>query len=216
MAKIAPSSQFVARTITPDEFNLAASLIYQAYHDDPLFMALFKAQSAQDTDYEKRLRTLIREELRCFWEQQQLLVGLYVDGDMKAIACVMEQGSELEAKRYWHWRLKLMMSAGFLTTQQLIDKETRIQGELSQFGHYFFLAFIAVDPHYQGQHLGSALLHALCEHVDEDESASGLGVFVTETNHRAFFAESGFDTVSELAFNRVSGALMFRKRREEV
>lgn len=51
------------RYLVAEELKLAASLLYQAYHDDQLLMSLFQSDKA---DYEKRLRAAIREELAAF------------------------------------------------------------------------------------------------------------------------------------------------------
>ncbi len=37
-------NQLKAQLLTPDELKLAASLLYQSYHDDPVFMDIFQSE----------------------------------------------------------------------------------------------------------------------------------------------------------------------------
>ena len=73
-----------------------------------------------------------------------------------------------------------------------------------------FLAFIAVDPHFQGQGLGRYLLRGLDDLVESSNQASGLAVFVTRSEQREFFSSEGFEVFKALSFNQVEGDLMFK------
>ncbi|WP_286257827.1 GNAT family N-acetyltransferase [Pseudoalteromonas apostichopi] len=196
--------------LSAEDISTAASLIYQAYHDDPVLKNVLGFQKDSPSKYETKLRALVREELASFWQEKQPLIGLYSQSRLKAIACVFDSASELQAERYWHWRLKLMLSAGYLQTNQLIEKERTIREALSSKGHYLFLAFIAVDPHFQGQGLGRYLLRGLNDLVESSNQASGLAVFVTRPEQREFFSSEGFDVFKGLSFNQVEGDLMFK------
>lgn len=111
---------------------------------------------------------------------------MYRNERLKAVACVFESNSQLQPERYWHWRLKLMLSAGFLQTNQLIEKEKTIRDALKEQGNYYFLAFIAVDPHFHGQGLGRYLLRGLDDLVKSNSTATGMAVFVTRKEHSKF------------------------------
>ncbi|MEO2280888.1 GNAT family N-acetyltransferase [Pseudoalteromonas pernae] len=203
---------YSVKYLSPEDLNVAASLIYQAYHDDPLMQELLKADKDSQQQYEKKLRALIREELHTFWQAKQPLIGLFDGESLQAIACVFSSDASMQAQRYWHWRLKLMMSAGYLTTQQLIDKEQTIRNALQTMGHYLFVAFIAVSPHHQRKGLGHYLLNSLDTLVKEDNEASGIAVFVTQAPHQDFFASHGFEVLQSLQFSKVSGELLFKHR----
>lgn len=47
-----------------DDLKVAASILFNAYVDDPLFSDIFQAEKE---GYESRLRSAIREELNAFW-----------------------------------------------------------------------------------------------------------------------------------------------------
>ena len=201
---------FSVQHIAPEDISTAASLIYQAYQNDPILQTLLGYNEKSPLDYEKKLRALIREELSSFWQEKQPLIGLYRNDKLKAVACVFESSSQLQAERYWHWRLKLMLSAGYLQTNQLIQKEKTIRDALKPQGNYYFLAFIAVDPHFHGQGFGRQLLKGLDGLLHDNPESSGIAVFVTRDEHTQFFKSQGFEHFKQLTFNRVKGELLFK------
>lgn len=210
MTTITPDDVFNVQYIAAEDISIAASLIYQAYHDDPILQKMLNYSEDELAAYEKKLRALIREELSTFWQEKQPLIGLYKNNRLKAVACVFESSSQLQAQRYWHWRLKLMLSAGYLQTNQLIEKEQTIRDALKQQGNYYFLAFIAVDPHFQGEGLGRYLLRGLDDLVKSNVQATGMAVFVTQEQHINFFQTEGFEKLKKLTFNNVEGELLFK------
>ncbi|ALS33500.1 MULTISPECIES: GNAT family N-acetyltransferase [Pseudoalteromonas] len=203
---------FSVQYLAAEDISIAASLIYQAYHDDPILQTMLNYEQESKSAYEKKLRSLIREELSSFWQEKQPLIGLYRNDKLKAVACVFESNSQLQAQRYWHWRLKLMLSAGYLQTNQLIDKEQTIRDALQQQGNYYFLAFIAVDPHFHGQGFGRYLLRGLNDLVQSNAESAGMAVFVTRKEHTQFFKTEGFESFKQLTFNKVAGELLFKSK----
>ncbi|MCB5225629.1 GNAT family N-acetyltransferase [Alishewanella sp. 16-MA] len=201
-------SQLTASLLAGEDLKLAASVLYQSYHDDPLFMEIFRAA---DTDYEARLRSAIREELNTFWQAGQPIIGLFNQEQLLGVACVVGPDSGIGSSRLWHWRLKMLLTAGFVSTKQLLNKEEKIHAAMPA-KRYHMLAFIAVAPKYQHAGLGHYLIAAVDGLVDEDPSSAGIGVFVTLAKYHAFFADEQYQKVSELAFGSVSGTLMFRAR----
>ncbi|PCC13238.1 GNAT family N-acetyltransferase [Pseudoalteromonas sp. JB197] len=203
---------FSVQYLAAEDISIAASLIYQAYHDDPILQTMLNYEQESKSAYEKKLRSLIREELSSFWQEKQPLIGLYRNDKLKAVACVFESNSQLQAQRYWHWRLKLMLSAGYLQTNQLIDKEQTIRDALQQQGNYYFLAFIAVDPHFHGQGFGRYLLRGLNDLVQSNAESAGMAVFVTRKEHTQFFKTEGFESFKQLTFNKIAGELLFKSK----
>ena len=65
--------------LAPEDISTAGSLIYQAYHDDPLLQNLLGYDQHNMAAYEKKLRSVIREELSAFWQEKLPLIGLYRD-----------------------------------------------------------------------------------------------------------------------------------------
>jgi len=210
MTAITPIDTLSVQYLASEDISTAASLIYQAYHDDPVLQNMLSYSEDGKSVYEKKLRSLIREELSSFWQEKQPLIGLYRNDKLKGVACVFESNSQLQAQRYWHWRLKLMLSAGYLQTNQLIEKEQTIRDALKEQGNYYFLAFIAVDPRFHGQGFGRYLLRGLDDLVKSNKESTGIAVFVTRKEHKVLFKTEGFTSFKQLTFSRVDGELLFK------
>lgn len=201
-------AQLNAALLGGEDLKLAASLLYQSYHDDPLFMEIFRAGTP---DYEARLRSAIREELSTFWQAGQPIIGLFYHEQLLGVACVVGPDSGIGSSRLWHWRLKMLLTAGYVSTRQLLSKEEKIHAAMPA-KRYHMLAFIAVAPKYQHAGLGHYLIHAVDALVDEDPASAGIGVFVTLEKYQRFFADDHYYRVNDLVFGSVSGTLMFRPR----
>ncbi|MGQ4276050.1 GNAT family N-acetyltransferase [Pseudidiomarina sp. E22-M8] len=197
------------RYLVAEELKLAASLLYQAYHDDQLLMSLFQANKA---DYEKRLRAAIREELAAFWEAQQPMIGVFSGDSLLGVACLTEPGKSFGPGRYWHWRLKMLLTAGYVSTKQLVDKEQRIQTAIEKelgSNHYHMLAFIAVSPRYQQQGWGDVLVQAAQQALTDAPSSQGIAVLVTQSHHKQLFVQHDYQLVTQLTIGNVDGELYF-------
>ncbi|WP_404402528.1 GNAT family N-acetyltransferase [Idiomarina seosinensis] len=194
--------------LTAEDLKLAASLLYQTYKGDELFRRIFRADKS---DYEKRLRAAIREDLNAFWENDQPIVGLR-DGDtLLGVACLTRPGNSFGPNKFWHWRISMLMTAGFLSTKQVLEKERRIKQAMPDVP-YHMLAFIAVSPQYQQRGFGQLLLKAVDSIVAEDSESEGVGVYVTEQQQRDFFSQRGYQSVATIEISDLPGELLFRQR----
>ncbi|WP_199612058.1 GNAT family N-acetyltransferase [Flocculibacter collagenilyticus] len=202
------NGEIKAMYLMPEDMRLAASLLYQAYHDDPLFMSIF---NANEIDYEKRLRIAIREELNTFCADQQPIVGLFSGEHLLGVACLIEPDAGFGAERFWHWRLKMLLTAGVVSTRQMIEKEKRIKDALN-YDNYHLLAFIAVHPQHQHHGLGHYLMRAVDNVVDQHKDTQGIGVLVTIESNKRFFNDDMYQEVDTLTIGDVQGTLMFREK----
>jgi ribosomal protein S18 acetylase RimI-like enzyme len=194
--------------LVAEDLKMAASLLYQAYHDDALLMAIFQAEKP---DYEKRLRAAIREELMAFWEAQQPMLGVFDGDSLIGVVCLTQPGKSFGPGKYWHWRLKMLLTAGYVSTMQLLEKERLIQ-EAVDGDDYHMLAFIAVSPRYQQQGWGDLLVRAAQVALDEEPQSRGLAVYVTQPQHLKLFEQNGYELVQELDVGDVHGKLLFQSR----
>lgn len=196
------------RQLDAEQLKQAQSILYSAYHDDPLFMQIFRADKA---DYEARLRAAIREDLATFWELQQPILGLWYRQQLLGVACLTAPGRALQGQRLWHWRLKMLLTAGLLSSQQMLEKERRIH-QAMPVEHYHMLAFIARNPAYDYPQAMRQFLLAIDHWADADPQSEGIGVFVTLDKYLAFFNQDHYAVVGQLDFQTVSGKLLFRAR----
>lgn len=194
--------------LTAEDLKIAGSILYQAYHDDPLFMDIFQADK---DDYEPRLRSAIREELGVFWQARQPMIGLFEEERLLAVACLNSPSGGVAPGRFWHWRLKMLLTAGLFSTRQLVEKEERVKAHMPA-DIYHMLAFIGVHPDYQHRGLGHLLMSAVESVMLEDPNSEGVGVFVTLPKCLGFFEDGAYDQVNDLKVGQVTGQVMFRAR----
>ncbi|WOT04252.1 GNAT family N-acetyltransferase [Shewanella youngdeokensis] len=197
--------------LTAEDLRIAASIIYNAYHDDPF---LIDALHCDDTlQYEQKLRGAIREELNELWQQEQGLIGLFLGKRLVGVACIATQQVPLGEARYWHWRMKMLISAGWKSTQAWMKKEHQIIESLPS-NHFAILQFIAISTNEQGKGYGSELVKTVLSWCDEQPDLDGVGVFVSDPLHRVLFSTQGFDKLEELAIGSVTGELMLYRGRQ--
>ncbi len=192
--------------LTADDLKLAGSILYQAYHDDPLFMDIFLVAKE---GYESRLRAAIREELSAMWDAKQPMIGLFEQNRLLAVACLTCPDSSFGPERFWHWRLKMLLTAGFFCTKQMLDKERKVQQAMPA-SAYHMLSFIGVHPDAQHQGLGHVLMGAIDSVLLESPDSEGVGVFVTVPKCMDFFRHGHYQMIQDLTVGHITGQLMFR------
>lgn len=193
--------------LTAEDLKIAGSILYQAYHDDPLFVDIFQAEKE---GYESRLRSAIREELNAFWLARQPMIGLFEGERLLAVACLISPGAEFGAGRFWHWRLKMLLTAGFFGTKQMLEKEQRVRDKMPA-ENFHMLSFIGVHPDHQHHGLGHVLMSAVDSVMLEDPNSEGVGVFVTLPKCLSFFEDGDYKHVSALEVGHITGQVMFKK-----
>lgn len=190
------------------ELKLAASLLYQAYHDDPVFLEIFKSEK---DDYEQRLRGAIREELNAFWQAKQPIIGLYLGETMVGVACINSPDEALTSERFWHWRLKMLLNAGYFSTKQMMEKEQSVLAAVP-LKTFHFLSFIAIHPLHQQHGFGHYLMAAVNTILDEHPKSEGVAVYATSGKFKAFFNNVDYETVQNVTVGNVCGAVMVHYR----
>ncbi|KPV94941.1 hypothetical protein AN214_02976 [Pseudoalteromonas sp. P1-9] len=211
LATLALDTELKASYLTAEDCKIAASVLYQAYHDDELFQQILGYDKANKGAYEKKLRLLIREELASFWQTHQHIIGVFAGDNLLAVSCVQKANDALAADRVWHWRLKLMLNTGVLSTNQLIEKEKAIHQAVASFANCCFISLFAVDPHVQHQGIGRYLLRAIDDVVKSD-GVHASAVFITRERFHDLFISEGYQGETDLTFTKVSGKLFVKQK----
>jgi GNAT superfamily N-acetyltransferase len=196
--------------LTAEDLKIAASILYLAYYDDPLFVDIFQYEKE---GYESRLRSAIREELNTFWLAKQPMIGLFEDQRLLAVACLISPDAAFGPGRFWHWRLKMLLTAGFLGTKQMVEKEQKVR-EHMPVENFHMLSFIGVHPDQQHHGLGHVLMRAIDSVMLENENSTGVGVFVSVPRCLAFFEDGNYQLVQPLEVGHITGHIMFRHRKD--
>jgi len=199
-----------ATYLSAEDLKLAASLLFQAYHDDPVFLEIFNSNKE---GYEQRLRSSIREELMSFWQAKQPMIGLYLGESMVGVACLNSPDDSLGSERFWHWRLKMLLSAGYFSTKQMIEKEKKVIAAVP-LAKFHMLSFIAIHPLHQHHGFGQYLMSAVNTVLEEHGGSEGVAVYATSGKFKHFFEEMDYQFVTEVTVGKVSGALMVHYREQ--
>ncbi|OFC69014.1 GNAT family N-acetyltransferase [Alteromonas confluentis] len=194
--------------LTADNLKVAASILYNAYFDDPLFMDIFQAEKE---GFEGRLRAAIREELEAFWDAEQPMIGLFDGSRLLAVACLTKPNRDFSSGRFWHWRLKMLLTAGYFSTKAMVEKEEKIRSAMPA-QHYHMVSFIAVHPDHQHLGLGHILMSAIDSIVNEDRESEGVGVFVSVPKYLAFFRGGFYQQISTITVSEVTGEILFKPK----
>ncbi|MEG3767238.1 GNAT family N-acetyltransferase [Alteromonas sp. 14N.309.X.WAT.G.H12] len=194
--------------LAADDLKIAASILYNAYFDDPLFMDIFQAEKE---GYEGRLRSAIREELDAFWEAEQPMIGLFDGARLLAVTCLTKPSSDFSSGRFWHWRLKMLLTAGYFSTRAMMDKEEKIRKNMPATA-YHMVSFIAVHPDHQHLGLGHILMGAIDSVVNDDSSSEGVGVFVSIPKYLRFFQDGMYQHICKLTISDVHGDILFKPK----
>lgn len=197
-----------AAYLSAEDLKLAVSLLYQAYHDDPVFLEIFNGEKS---DYEQRLRSAIREEINAFWQAKQPMVGLYLGEAMVGVACLNSRENGVSVERFWHWRLKMLLGAGYFSTKQMIEKEETVLAAVPM-EKFHILSFIAIHPLHQHHGFGHYLMAAVNTLLDEHPDSEGVAVYATSDKYKAFFNDVDYQFIQEVAVGNVSGSLMVHYR----
>ncbi|WP_228517525.1 GNAT family N-acetyltransferase [Aliidiomarina indica] len=188
----------------------AASLLLTAYTDDPLFQAIFQANKE---GYEQRLRAAIREELAAFFEAGQPMFGLFEGDTLEGVVCMTRAHSGNALQRFWHWRLRMLLTAGIVSTRQMLEKE-RVIAEAMPVADYHMLSFIAVHPRYQQRGLGQLLVQAADNVLEDDEESAGIAVYATRPQYARFFEQRGYTQLRDVQVGELRGQLLFHTRND--
>lgn len=188
--------------LSADDLRMAASVLFNAYRDDPFFRAVFPTE-----DYDQRLRAAIREELQELWQRHQLLVGLFIGDSLVGLTSLLDHQYPQGQTRYWNWRLKMALGTGWASARQWMAREEEIRDIVSM-QQYLLLQFIAVAPQYQHQGYGALLLSAVNQLAMERPALDGVVTLVYEAAHRPLFEQRGFLAVKDVHVGQVTGTLM--------
>lgn len=211
-ASSATTADIRAAYLNAEDLKLAVSLLYQAYHDDPVFLQIFDGDKS---DYEQRLRSSIREELNAFWQARQPMVGLYLGETMVGVACLNSRQNGLASGRFWHWRLKMLLGAGYFSTKQMIEKEETVMSAVPM-NNFHVLSFIAIHPLHQHHGFGHYLMAAVNTLLEDYPDSEGVAVYATNEKYQAFFKDVDYQFIKEVSVGNVTGSLMVHYRTDKV
>jgi ribosomal protein S18 acetylase RimI-like enzyme len=169
-----------------------AGVLARAFHDDPVFTWVLGGDP-------RRMRILGRGFelfLRRVWMEQE---ETYTTAGTVAVA-VWELPDRWKVPIAQQLRLLPAMFGAFgRHLPRVLKALTVLEGKHPREPHYY-LAFIGVDPEWQGRGLGGAVLSPVLERCDED----GMPAFLeaSTSRNRALYERHGFTVMEEFTLGR--------------
>ena len=139
------------------------------------------------------------------------MIGLFSGEHLLGVACLIEPQNGLSPDRFWHWRLKMLLSAGYFSTKQMMEKEKTVL-ESVPLEKFHMLSFIAIHPLHQQHGFGHYLMAAVNTVLEEHSDSQGVAVYATTDKYRKFFQDVDYELVKEVQVGKVSGSLMVHYR----
>ena len=201
-------------TVTPPqetELPEAARVIGSAFATEAFTTTAFGGPvSSVEDEYEQAIELLLRAHVGA---GQPVFVAS-ADGDVDGVAVVSRPGVSLAPLRLvWLFTRHLPVVVRLLRRVDWagishVARTARPPAGLPS--SYYRLEAIGVSPDAQGEGVGSALLDATHDLVEQDPGASGIYLFTGERSTRTLYERVGYETVATKRSNDVVAYHMFR------
>ena len=139
------------------------------------------------------------------------MVGLFLGDSMVGVACLNSPDDSVGTDRFWHWRLKMLLTAGYFSTKQMIEKEQKVLSAVP-LNKFHMLSFIAIHPLHQHHGFGHYLMAAVDTVLKEHGDSEGVAVYATSGKFKEFFEGADYKFIQDVTVGKVSGALMVNYR----
>jgi ribosomal protein S18 acetylase RimI-like enzyme len=178
------------------EIPKMAGVLARAFHDDPVFTWVLKADSARMKLLERAFALFLR---RVWIEEEETFTTASVAG-----VAIWEPPGQWKNGMWEQLRLLPAMIGVFgrhvpRALRSLAALESGHPSEPQAEPHYY-LPFIGVDPKWQGRGLGSAVLAPILERCDRERVPAFLEA--STARNRAMYERHGFTVMEEFALGK--------------
>ena len=187
----------------------AKSILFQAYRHEPTFQYLFDHRKP---GYEQRVRATLRELVKLYFELNQDVIGVMLDETLVAVGFVGEPDLRLDLASQFNWRLRMILTAGFSSTNRYLDYHRQIMAALPEQSIHS-LPLMGVHPKYQNRGFGRLLLETIERLCRDNPRSAGLVLDVGNTRYLNFYESLGFTNIGEIQLGSVREMILFRSLR---
>ena len=183
----------------PDQYPAAAATLGRAFVADPLIRAV--VTPADDADAVRRMTAFFGVVLEDHRRNGQPVPGVLHDGRVAAAAIVESIARPPSALTVLLHDLPLLPAllrvagvVGLMRTIALLDALTRNRPAEP----HLYLNVLGVEPEYQGQHYGVALLEYLREQAALRPEVAGVYLETAKEANVAFYSRNGYRVLTEI------------------
>jgi GNAT superfamily N-acetyltransferase len=200
LAKQAPDAREVGMISSADSHQ-ATTVLSAAFHADPTFEWLFNRDSIR---YARRLMRFLRAAHEYHLDQQQPALGLWLAGQLIAVAYVRRPYFDLRYAALF--RLLSNTFEGGSIFRIALYKE-RVERHYPTSPHHA-LFLLAVQPSHQGRGYGRALLQAVHLFAAAEPRFSGITLDTGNPRNIPFYEAAGYRSVATVRFGNVVETVM--------
>jgi ribosomal protein S18 acetylase RimI-like enzyme len=201
--------------VFPEHYPDAAGVLSRAFVDDPLINAL-APEPREPVERARRLTGLFEVVLRLQRRDGQPVFGVFEAGRLIAAAVVegTMQSSAGATVASGLFTVPAMVRAvgwgGVRRSIKLLDTLTRNHPPRP----HLYLNILGVEPSFQGQHCGVAILRHLSELVEARSDLDGVYLETATEANVAYYTRNGFEVIGEFYPLGVRMWRMFQARRD--
>lgn len=190
--------------------NEAISILVHAYKNEATFRYLFDHRKS---GYQQRVRATIRELVDLYFELNQETIGILANDTLVAVAFVGEPELRLNLVDHLSWRLRMVLTAGFVSTRRYLDYHQRINELLPQ-PQAHQLPLMGVKPNYQNLGYGRMLLKSVEALCAENPRGAGLVLDTGNSRYLPFYESEGFRSIGRITLGDSEDHVLFREVRK--
>ncbi len=195
------------QTLNSQLLGLAVSCLTKAYADNQTYQLLLHAGRP---GYRSRLRASFRHLLQLHLDSQSpVLLCRNAQQELVGVASMSSLFLRLEMQHHWLWRIKMMLTAGPMATQNFIQYFKIVASHLPK-QQCRVITSLGVLPEHRAQGYGLALLQGLEQYADQDHDNAGLFVDTGPGRYLEFYQQQGFEPYAKLHFAELSPVILKR------
>ena len=184
----------------------ARSILFQAYRNDPTFGYLLERERS---GYEQRVRGTLRELTDLYWSMEQDVIGLLKGGVLVAVAFIGSPDIRLDLRDNWVWRMRMILTAGFASTNRYIDYHEQIKACLPK-RQLHQLPLMGVHPRHQNRGLGRMLLETVERVCSENPRTCGIVLDTGNSAYLQFYESMGYRRLGEVKLGHLTEYVLFK------
>ena len=195
------------RELLDGETLTAARVLGRGMRDNPLHIQAF----GPDADSRERALSLMFAPVLRQQVRKGIVLGALISGELIGVTgMVPPECCQLTILEKMAILPALLRASGLKCTLRVLEWTSDWSRNDSKTAHWH-LGPVAIDRHLQGQGIGSALLNAFCQRIDNHRSAAYLETDKEE--NVTFYKRFGFEVVDEHCILGIKNWFMLRDMR---